>query len=382
MKRPVLLFIVNVPEFFLSHRLPIALGAMAAGYDVHVATATGDGQTRIAGLGMTPHTIRLKRRGTNPLAEALALVDIARLLRQLKPDLLHLVTIKPVIYGGLAARLVGKTAVVSAISGLGYVFERSNFRASVLRTVLRPLYAMALRTRRSAVIFQNEQDRTALVELTGIALSQTRLIKGSGVELADYPPIEEPAPPLTAVFAARLLWTKGVGEFADAAKLVKREFRDARFLVAGDPDPGNPKALTQADLEYLRAAGDVTLLGHVDDIPALLAAAHVVAYPSYYGEGVPKVLLEAAAAGRPIVTTDHPGCRDAVDPGTTGILVPVRDAQATAGAILELFRSSELRRRMGTAGRAKALREFSVDSVVAQHLALYREVIQSNSLVD
>jgi glycosyltransferase involved in cell wall biosynthesis len=374
MRRSIVLFVVNVPEFFLSHRLPIALGAIAAGYDVHVATAAGPAQAKLAELGITPHTIRIKRIGTNPVAEIAAFLDMVGILRRIRPDILHLVTIKPVIYGGVAARLVGSPAVISAISGLGYVFERDNLKASILRTVLRPLYRLALRRRNGVVIFQNEHDRAALIKLAGIDPRQARLIKGSGVDFSHFPDVEEPPPPLTAVFAARLLWTKGVGEFAEAATLVRREIKGARFLIAGASDPGNPKALTPADVELMKRHPDVTMLGHIENIPALLAQAHVVAYPSYYGEGVPKVLLEAAAAGRPIVTTDHPGCRDAIDSGSSGLLVPVRDAQALAQAILELFRSPDLRRNMGAAARQKALSEFSVQSVVAQHLAIYRDI--------
>lgn len=370
-----LIFVVNAPEFFLSHRLPLALAAREAGYEVHVASADGAAVEEIRAEGFPHHIVNVVRSGQNPLIEFKTLIQLVGLFKRLKPDLVHLVTIKPVLYGGLAARLVGIKCVVAAISGLGTAFVADSAIAKLRKLLITKLYALALNHKRLAVIFQNPDDREALLSLHAFQPSETRMIRGSGVALADYPhrPEKEGLP--IVVMAARLLKDKGVFEFVEAGKILRDRGVLVEMRLIGSADPGNVTSVTQQDLMQWEDEAVVELLGYCSDIPDQYAAANIVCLPSYYGEGLPKSLVEAAACGRAVVTTDHPGCRDAITPDVTGLLVPIKDPFALADAIQKLIEDSELRKRMGEAGRALAEEAFSIEKVVDHHLQIYREVL-------
>lgn len=369
----VLLIVVNDPAFFLSHRLAVAVGARKAGYEVHVASMPGQAVKDIGDFGFIHHELPLSRSNKTILGEVLAFFNIWRLLCRLRPDVLHLVTIKPVLYGGIAARLAPVKSVVAAVSGLGFVFLSRGFKASLLRTVIRALYRLALGKRNLKVIFQNPDDCNFLIRMTGLALSKVEIIRGSGVDLSLYPSLPEPEGPPVICLAARLLRDKGVIEFVESARLLRQRGVKANFQLIGDLDPGNPATVTAEDLNNWRQEGCVELLGYRKDIAQLFSAAHIVVLPSYR-EGLPKVLVEAAACGRAVITTDVPGCRDAIEKDITGLLVPVSDAIALADAIQRLIESPELRQRMGMAGRALAEREFAIEKIVQQHLDIYKKL--------
>ena len=365
-----LLFVVNNPAFFLSHRLPLALAARQAGHEVHVATMDGPAVAQIAAHGLAHHVIPMTRSGKQVLQELRSLLALWRLFRRLRPDVVHLVTIKPVLYGGIAARLAGVPGMVAAISGLGFVFVSDTARTRMVRAVVARLYRLALGHRNSRVIFQNTADRDVLQRLGCVRPGQVVMIRGSGVDLQACHALPEPPPPVAALMVARLLRDKGVGEFVEAARLLRRRGLDVRMRLAGGVDPGNPASFTEADVQAWREEGAVEVLGERRDVAQQYAAAHLAVLPSYR-EGLPKSLLEAAACGRAVVTTDVPGCRDAITPGETGVLVPPRDAAALADAIARLAEDAELRQRMGRAGRALAEQEFSIADVCRRHLAIY-----------
>lgn len=367
-----LLFVVNAPAFFLSHRLPLAVAARAAGYDVHIATADGDAVVDIERQGFVHHVLPLSRSGRNPVRELSSLVAMWRLFRALRPSLVHLVTIKPVLYGGLMARLAGVPGMVAAVSGLGTVFLSNGGT----RKLVQGLYRLALGHSNSAVIFQNADDRDALRRIGAVRSDQVRLVRGSGVALIDYPCLPEPEGLPVVTMAARLLRDKGVAEFVEAAKILHERGVSAEFRLIGSPDPGNPTSITDAELEQWKTQANVQLLGFCSDIPRQYAESNVVCLPSYR-EGLPKSLVEAAACGRAVVTTDVPGCRDAIIPRESGVLVPPRDAEALANAIQALLTDPERRRGMGRAGRALAEKEFAIEKIVAAHLAIYRELERS-----
>lgn len=370
----VILFVVNAPEFFLSHRLPIAVAAREAGYDVHVASAPGDSVQVIRAKGFIHHSIGFARSGQNPLVELRTLVSLLRLFHRIRPDLVHLITIKPVLYGGIAARLVGVPGVVSAVSGLGTVFLAHTKLAKLRRWLIAKLYKAAFRQSNLAVIFQNPDDRDMLTSLGALEVRDTRMIRGSGVSLDAYPCVPEPeANKPVVVMAARLLRDKGVFEFVEAARLLRDRGVKTRMKLIGSADPGNLTSVTEAELDQWRKQGVVELMGFRSDIAEQYAAANIVCLPSYR-EGLPKSLVEAAACGRAVVTTDVPGCRDAITPGETGLLVPVKDSVALADAIQKLIEDSELRKRMGRAGRGLAEEAFAIEKIVAQHLKIYDEV--------
>jgi glycosyltransferase involved in cell wall biosynthesis len=370
-----ILFVVNELAFFASHRLPLAQAAIAEGYEVHLAAAPDAAAApALAQQGIVVHAVRLARGSPNPIREAIALFDLTRLMGKLKPDLVHLITSKPIIYGGIAARLMRVPAVVAAVSGLGYVFTSPTTKAKILRAAVIRLYRLAMGHANARVIFQNRDDLNLLVKLKVVDATNTSLIRGSGVPLADYPFVPEPEGVPNVVFAARLLGDKGIVEFVDAVRTLRSRNLPARYTVIGDPDPGNPTAIPQSTLRAWEDEHLAEFLGYRKDIAALFATANIVVLPSYR-EGLPKVLVEAASCGRAVVTTDVPGCRDAIEPDETGLLVPVRDSAALAAAIERLVNDNELRRRMGEAGRALAEEAFDIRIIVAQHMAIYHGLL-------
>jgi len=369
-----LLFIVNVPEFFISHRLPLAIAARETGSEVHVATGPGSACQKIRDLDFPHHTIPLSRSGRNPFSELLSLWSIFSIMRTVKPSLVHLVTIKPVLYGGLMARLARVPAVVAAISGLGTVFVMRKPGRSWLRKSIELLYRIALGHPNIRIIFQNPSDRSVLIDAKAVRKEQTVLIRGSGVPLSVYSFFPEPEDVPVITFAARLLKDKGVVEFVEAARILLARNINATFWLIGSPDPDNPTSVTEDQVAEWGRQGIVVPMGFRTDIADLFARSNLVVFPSYYGEGLPKVLIEAAACGRAVITTDHPGCRDAIEPGQTGLLVPVRDSTALADAVQSLIEDPGRRMQMGLAGRALAEREFAIETVVDAHLRIYREL--------
>lgn len=366
-----LLFVVNNPAFFMSHRVPVALAAQRAGYDVHVATMDGPAVADIQALGMTHHPIPMTRSGKHPLQELGTLLALIRLFRRLRPKVVHLVTIKPVLYGGIAARIARVPGMVAAISGLGFVFLSNSLKMRLVRSVVARLYRLALGHPNSRVIFQNASDRDLLKSLGAVRDGQVVIIRGAGVDLDAYRASPEPAaPPVVVTMVARLLRDKGVQEFVQAARLLRERGVPVTMQLVGGVDAGNPASATQEDVEAWRREGCVEALGERADVPTLYAAAHIAVLPSYR-EGLPKSLIEAAACARAVVTTDVPGCRDAIEPDVTGLLVPVRDAEALAAAIERLAADAALRRSMGAAGRALAEREFDIRRVERIHVELY-----------
>lgn len=366
-----LLFVVNNPAFFMSHRVPVALAAQRAGYDVHVATMDGPAVADIEALGMIHHAIPMTRSGKHPLQELGTLLALLRLFRHLRPQVVHLVTIKPVLYGGIAARLARVPGMVAAISGLGFVFLSNSLKMRLVRAVVARLYRLALGHRNSRVIFQNGADRDLLKSLGAVRDEQVVLIRGAGVDLDLCRALPEPpAPPVVVTMVARLLRDKGVQEFVQAARLLRERGVPVTMRLVGGVDAGNPASATPAEVEAWQREGCVEALGERADVPQLYADSHIAVLPSYR-EGLPKSLIEAAACGRAVVTTDVPGCRDAIDPGKTGLLVPVRDPQALADAIARLAGDATQRQAMGAAGRALAEREFNIERVARIHVDLY-----------
>ncbi|CAB3628581.1 glycosyltransferase family 4 protein [Achromobacter aegrifaciens] len=366
-----LLFVVNNPAFFMSHRVPVALAAQQAGYEVHVATMDGPAVADIQALGMTHHAIPMTRSGKHPLQELGTLLALIRLFRRLRPQVVHLVTIKPVLYGGIAARLTRVPGMVAAISGLGFVFLSNSLKMRLVRAVVARLYRLALGHPNSRVIFQNASDRDLLKSLGAVRDAQVVMIRGAGVDLNAYrAQPEPPAPPVVVTMVARLLRDKGVQEFVQAARLLRERGLPVTMQLVGGVDAGNPASATQNDVDAWQQEGCVRALGERSDVAALYAGSHIAVLPSYR-EGLPKSLIEAAACARAVVTTDVPGCRDAIEPGETGLLVPVRDAQALADAIARLAEDPALRQSMGAAGRALAEREFNIDRVARIHVEIY-----------
>jgi len=371
-----LLFLVNVDWFFISHRLPIAIAARKHGYEVHIATGITNKQTELESYGFIVHSLPISRGKTSISNEMSALWKIIQTFKQIKPDLLHLVTIKPVLYGGLAAHFCQTKGVVAAISGLGYVFTTTGKTSTIRRWLISFIYRLALKHPHLKVIFQNHDDQKLLSNAAKLAYTQSVIIPGSGVDLSTFAVHPEPLDPPVVVMAARLLSDKGVNEFVEAATHLHQRHPSVIFQLVGTIDPDNPASITQQHIEEWQKNAPIQLLGQRNDIPNLFSQAHIVVLPSYR-EGFPKVLIEAAACGRAVITTDVPGCRDAIIPDQTGLLVPVRNAEALAEAIERLIVDKALRQQMGKAGRKLAEERYAIEQVVATHLAIYQELLDA-----
>lgn len=371
-----LLYLVNIPRFFLTHRLPLAQAARAAGYEVHVATSQfdRDNVARIRAAGLTHHDLPLQQHGTSPLNELRALSSILALYRELQPDLAHHITVKALLYGGLAARQSNVPAVVNTVSGLGYVFSTEDRRARSLRGAVSLGYRLLLRHPNASTIFQNPDDRDHFVQRNLVTADQTCVIRGSGVDVTRFIPQPEPAGAPRVLFVGRLLWQKGLADFVAAARLLRAQNVAARFTIVGYGEQGNPDSVPPETLAAWQAEGLVDYLGQRDDMPQVYADAQVVCLPSWR-EGVPRALIEAAACGRPLVASDVPGCREIVQHELNGLLVPVRAPQPLAAALRRLLSDAALRQRMGAAGRELALREFALERVNAATLALYARLL-------
>jgi glycosyltransferase involved in cell wall biosynthesis len=296
-------------------------------------------------------------------------------MRVVKPDLVHLVTIKPVLYGGLVSRMLKVPAVVAAVSGLGAIYISTTVSGPFWRAGINQLYRFALKHPNLKVIFQNPDDRQLLLEKGTFPISQTVLIRGSGVDLLTYRVLPKQHDEIVVAMISRLLKDKGVLEYVAAVKMLKSIGVQARFLLIGEPDYGNPAFIDETLLALWQREGHVELLGFRKDIPQLMHQADIIVLPSYR-EGLPKVLLEAAACGRAVITTDVPGCRDAIEPNQTGLLVPVKDANALAMAMKRLIDDPDYQQQLGMAGRALAEREFGIEKVVATHLDVYRTLVR------
>ncbi|MFA7268815.1 MAG: glycosyltransferase family 4 protein [Sterolibacterium sp.] len=373
-KRPHLLFLVTEDWFFCSHFLDRAVAARTAGYRVSVATRVDRHGERITahGLGLIP--LRLERRGINPLRELRAVAELLRIYRSSKPDIVHHVALKPILYGTLAAKMAGVPHIVNAPVGMGYAFSSRRLLARLLRPAIILAYRWLMNPGNSCVVFENPDDRQWLSQLGIVDAGRTRLIRGAGVNLDLFAATGEPAGNPVVVLPARMLWDKGIGEFVAAAAMLRQSGVAARFVLAGERDAGNLAAIPLAQLERWHAEGIVEWIGHQDDMPRVLASAHIVCLPSYR-EGLPKALIEAAAGGRPIVTCDVPGCREVVRDEENGLLVPPHDVAGLAAALRRLIEQPALRARMGRRGRAIAAAEFSVQQVNSETLALYQTLL-------
>ncbi len=368
--KPVLLFLITEDWTFWLHRLSTARAARDAGWDVVVATRVAAHGDRIRNEGFRLIPIGLRRRSLAPWQELAAVVELIRLYRRERPDLVHHVAMKPVLYGSLAARLAGVPAIVNALTGMGYVFTSRELKARLLRPLIQLAFHWLLDRSNSRLIVQNSDDAAAMAGAM-VAKERVVLIRGSGVDIREFAPSEEPAGTPIAVMVSRMLWDKGVRELVEAARLLRQRNVPLRVVLVGWSDPENPTAISEQELRAWDSEGAVAWWGERSDISEIWAGSHIAVLPSYR-EGLPKSLLEAAACGRPMVATDVPGCREIVHDGETGLLVAPRDAETLAAALERLAGDPALRRRMGAAARELVERALSDDVVTGQTLELYR----------
>jgi len=319
----------------------------------------------------------MRRRGLNPISELVVLWRLWKLFKLERPSIVHGFTVKCAIYGSLAARLSGVPARVSAVTGMGYVFASDDTQAVLLRPLVRGLFRASLGGANARLILQNSDDVAEFERRNLAESSQIRVIPGSGVDLTRFGEQDHEdrlTATLTVLLAARLLRDKGLAEYAEAARTLLGEGLEAEFLLAGEPDLGNPSAVSEATVRAWQEEGIIKWLGHVSDMPSLLSRVDVMVLPSYR-EGLPKSLIEAAACGIPLITTDVPGCREVVTDEVDGLLIPAKDPLSLISAIRRLHGDRDLARRLGAAARAKVLREFDEKIIIEKTIAVYRELI-------
>jgi glycosyltransferase involved in cell wall biosynthesis len=369
------LLVVNKDWGFLTYRTPLARTLQNAGATVIVVGGATGREDEIRALGLTFHPVPFDRGSVNPLTELRTLYAIYQAIRTHRPDVVHNIAVKAALYGSIAALCAGTSHIVNSLTGLGYLFTSASPLAKLLRLALGPVYTLLGQARRLHYIFFNHDDEQRFIGLGYAHPTRSIVIPGSGVDTNRFYPATQPMQPVTLLMCARLLQDKGVREFVEAVRLVRRRGVALRAVVAGAPDRSHPHAISETELNAWRAEGVVELPGFVAEIPELLRAASIAVLPSYYGEGVPLFLLEALASGVPVITTNSPGCRDTVVDGSNGILIPPRDPVALADAIERLSRDEALRAAMGRAGRALAEERFAKEQVGAEVCALYSRII-------
>lgn len=368
-----LLYVVTDDWYFASHRLSVAIAAAAAGYRVAVATREQAHGSVIRDAGCELFPVEWRRRGTTLRHELGTLASLSHVFSTYRPHVIHNVALRPVVYGSLVARRVPDALVINAIAGRGYAFTSSELRARLIRPALRAAIHIALRRARTKVILQNAEDRELIKGTRPDRTGAVTIIRGAGVDTRRFDESPFPSGSLVVMLAARMLRNKGVEEFVLAATQLRAEFPAVRFVLVGDTDPGNYAAVSPDELREWRDSGAVEWWGRRDDMAAVLALSHIVCLPSTSGEGVPKILIEAASKGRPLITTDVPGCREIVQNGVNGILIPPNNVGELVRAIRALLGNAELRATMGHAGRLLVAKEFALEHVVAATLDLYRE---------
>ena len=367
-----LVFVVTEAWWLWSYWMGLVKAARDAGYEVTVVARAGEHGERIRALGLDLIDLDFGRGRLSPRISLRTLRRLRAVYRRLRPHLVHHVALQPAVLGSAAAAFTGGPVVVNTIAGMGHLLASNGAREHILARLLLPALGWALH--RSHTIVQNPDD-AALCESLGVRRERIAIVRGAGVDVGRFTPRPESEGSVRVAMVSRLLWAKGVGEFIEAASAVREMRRDIVFTLVGAPDEGNPAAVPPGQAAAWMAAGLIEWWGYREDIADVWARSHIAALPSWYREGLPSTLLEAAACGRPIVTTDMPGCREAVRHGENGLLVPARDARALAGAIMTLADDPAGRASMGAAGRRRTETEFAAPRIHEETLRIYEQAL-------
>ncbi len=365
-----ILYIINVDWFFISHFLPIGKEGLKRGYEIHVACGITDKKEYLENLGFMVHPLSMTRSGTTIKNELKTIVEIYKIIKAINPNILEFFTIKPVLYGGIVSRFLSVPKKVFYITGLGYIFIAKGFKSFIVRNIVKTLYSFAITGKNNSIITENIYDKGLINKLKAVKSSQIKIIKGAGVDLTEYEYIEEDNENIIVSMACRLLRDKGVFEYIEAVKILKQRHPNVKFELYGDIDIHNPASLTNDDVEKIKKDDSVKVYGFSSDISSVFSNSNIVVLPSYR-EGLPKVLIEAAACGRAVVTTDVPGCRDAIEQDITGFLCQAKNSISLAEQIEKLIVENERRNSFGKMGRVLACREFDINKVIKKHFEIY-----------
>ena len=370
--RRFLLMVVNDPGFFISHRLSLANAAREEGFKVEIATARTDKFESLESAGYTVHEIPFGRKDTNPIKELKTILLLYQLYKKLQPDIVHHITVKPIIYGSFIARLLNLPMVVNAVTGLGYIFSKKTFSTVLFRRMIKYAYLQAIHYKYSHTIFQNPDDSDELIGPH--SNERTYLIRGAGVDPDYFTAVKEPDfEPIVIALASRLLWSKGIDDFVKVSKALKEKGVDYRFVLIGAVDPGNPESVPEETLKEWDSENIIEWWGYQSDMRDVFSKVNIITLPTRYREGVPKVLIEAASAKKPIIATDMPGCREIVIHNKNGLLFPMGDVEAFSLAIMKLGNDKSMREEMGAYGRKMVIESFSLHHVIEETFKIYNK---------
>lgn len=375
MNKKIILFVVNVDWFFISHRLCIAQEATKQGWEVFVAAEDTGRANEICTEGITFINIKFSRSGINPFEELLTLYKFRKLYKEINPDIVHHITLKPVIYGSLIAKFLKIKGVVNAISGLGYNFTEG--RKSIVQKVMLLIMKYGFNRNNLVIIFQNVNDQKELTDL-GVVHQNNLIvrIKGSGVDLEKYCESSFPSfDKIKILLPIRMLWDKGVKELREASNLLYEKYNNnVQIILSGLADDDNKAGVPASYLNDWQDGNFIKWIGYQKNMVEVYQNSHIVVLPSYR-EGMPKSLIEACAIGRAIVTTNAIGCNECVDEGINGFKVPVYNSKALANALEKLITNRDLIKKMGHNSRMKAENEFDVKNVINIHLKTYNKLL-------
>ena len=370
-----ILFVVNSDSFFVSHRMAIALAAQKKGFEVHLATKFSSKQKLFENAGIQIHPIEIDRKSIDIISNINLFFKLLFVFIKIRPQIVHLITQKSIILGGLAARVSGVKSIVISIAGLGYLWSNKKVQTVILKKIAINIYRIIFNHDNIFFIFQNKEDRFQLLRNFDIDIKKTTLTNGSGVDLSHFKRINPlPNKKLVITFASRLLISKGILDFISAAIILNEKYGNLSFWIAGEPDKGNPDSLSLKDIEILKKNSFLKFHGNVRNIKTILKKTSIFCLPSYYGEGMPKVLLEAAASGLPIITSDHPGCREAIIHGRTGFLIKTNNPDSIVAEIDKLVTNTNLIRKFGISSAKLAREKFSIETVISKHLKIYNKL--------
>tara|TARA_Y100001960_G_scaffold332157_1_gene431666 strand:- start:9410 stop:10546 length:1137 start_codon:yes stop_codon:yes gene_type:complete len=378
MKKNKLFFIVSEDKSFWSHRLSLALSAIDAGYDVTLVSNFNKLESKIKNRGVNVININFVRSSKHPFTDLKNIFKLIFILRKEKPDIIHNVALKTILIASIAGLFSKKMVIINAFTGLGYVFSSDQLHAKLIRFFIKPIFKLLFRRSNYWTIFQNPDDMNLFERLGLINLNQSTLIRGSGVETNKFIQSDDLNKIPVVMLASRMLWDKGVGEFVEVAKRAYKNKINAEFMLVGGIDNDNPMSIPLSTLNQWVSNGDVQWEGHSDNMPDMLASASIVCLPSYR-EGLPKVLLEAAAIGRPLIASDGPGCREIVRDKYNGLLVKMRDADSLYEAVLMLVNNRKMRETMGRNSRTLVETELSTTIINTQTIELYRRVVNASN---
>jgi len=369
-----ILFVVNIDQFFLSHRINIAMELIKKQYEVHLACKFTHNKKKIEKKGLILHDLNLSRSGMGLIDNLKSFLQIFFIIKKIKPDLIHAITIKPIIFTGIASYICKIPSIVFSISGLGFIFLTNGIISRIRRNFILILYKISFRHSNCNIIFQNPDDLDFILKKKNLNIKKTSLIYGSGVFLEKYIHKKKKKKNfINILFASRLLIHKGINEFVKAAQILKTN-KKINFIVAGSLDQDNPSSINEKDLKLWIKKKYIKYIGFKKDIKKNIFNSDIIVLPSY-GEGFPKILIEAAAAGKPIITTNVSGCRNAIIPGQTGILINKQNYEELVDALYFLINNNKIRNKMGIEAKKLAIDYYDINSVISKHIQIYNKLI-------